>query len=107
LPNVFNSTRLREARERQGFCQVTLSRASGIAVTSISAWENGHYKPSARMLRVLAETLDRSPEWFYGGNVVEPTAVPANGHSVLSIEMLQAALQGLTIEVTTTIKVVE
>jgi transcriptional regulator with XRE-family HTH domain len=64
--------RIREAREAMGLTQVGLAtrtklidvKGEGISRTVIIGYEAGNYKPGAREMRILCETLSITPNWL-------------------------------------------
>lgn len=64
--------RLREAREALGLTQVGLAtrtkiadkKGEGISRTVLIGYEAGTYKPGAREIRILCETLSVTPNWL-------------------------------------------
>lgn len=58
--------RLREAREKRGFTQASLSKEAGLPATTISHFESGSRKPSFDNLRRLTKVLGVSTDYLMG-----------------------------------------
>ena len=57
-----NLSKLRRARLAVGLSIDDLAQAVGVAVSTISTWENGVSSPSAKRIPKLAEALKVPPE---------------------------------------------
>lgn len=83
--------RIKEAREKRQWTQAILSNRTklldpnkeGISRTVLVGYESGKYKPGARELRLLADTLHVTPNWLLYG-----TEKPFRA-SLPSVEFLQ------------------
>jgi transcriptional regulator with XRE-family HTH domain len=65
---VFSPQRLRKAVSEAGLTQQTLAFRLGRSVRGIQNWYSGTTAPKGQILELLAEVVDRDPDWFY----VEP-----------------------------------
>lgn len=83
--------RIKEAREKRQWTQAILSNRTklldpnkeGVSRTVLVGYESGKYKPGARELRLLADTLHVTPNWLLYG-----TEKPFRA-SLPSVEFLQ------------------
>jgi len=74
-PEISLGKRIREVREKRGLSLEGLSRLTklmdsekvGISRTVLTGYEKGKFKPGARELRVLFETLGLTPNWLILG----------------------------------------
>lgn len=57
----FSGAALRQARINRGLSHDALGRLTGRARPNLIAWEQGHYRPTPRLLVILAEALDIDP----------------------------------------------
>jgi len=57
----FSGAALRRARVNRGLSHDALGRLTGRARPNLIAWEQGHYRPTPRLLVILAEALDIDP----------------------------------------------
>lgn len=60
------AVRIRDARIEAKMTQTQLASATGFALRTIQAWEQGTRSPRAMALRALARELDKPLLWFYG-----------------------------------------
>ena len=60
------ATRLREARERQGFNQAQLAQRAELQPSAIAHFEANRRKPSFENVRRLAKALDVSSDYLMG-----------------------------------------
>ncbi len=65
MKSIF-ATRLREARQRKGWTINQMAEKAGVAVNSISGYENGKSEPTMFPLTLLADTLDVTTDWLTG-----------------------------------------
>jgi len=72
-PQEFNPSRLRLARKRRGLTKSKLAAKIGVEPRSVSAYENGEFRPDAENIDQLARNLGFPPEFFYGADLDEPT----------------------------------
>lgn len=63
------SYRLNKAMNIRNIKQAELSKATGIAKSSISLYVSGRYEPKTDKIYALAKALDISPEWLAGFDV--------------------------------------
>jgi transcriptional regulator with XRE-family HTH domain len=68
---------LKTIRELQGFTQSELSRRSGIAQPSISAFEKGRLEMGLKTVRILADALSVHPAVIAFPDWDGPTQAPA------------------------------
>jgi transcriptional regulator with XRE-family HTH domain len=59
--------RLKEARERAGVTLIRLAERTGYAITTLSGVENGHDRPSKRLLGKWIEALQLKAAWVETG----------------------------------------
>lgn len=60
------STRIKKAREMNGFTQKEVSKETGIKQSVISRYENGTIEPSLEKIGILAEFYGVSIDWLFG-----------------------------------------
>jgi transcriptional regulator with XRE-family HTH domain len=60
--------RIRKAREVAGLEQQDLADALYMSRAAVSAWENGHSKPAARKLAVIATVTGVPASWLVSGS---------------------------------------
>lgn len=68
--------RIRSAREAKGWTQTTLANMTkeidphrkGVSRTVLVGYESGQFKPGAREIRILCETLSLTPNWLIYGD---------------------------------------
>jgi len=65
-PSAVFPDRLRCAREYRGLTQGELAERAGLQPSAISHFETGTRKPSFDNLRLLADTLDVTTDYFLG-----------------------------------------
>jgi transcriptional regulator with XRE-family HTH domain len=58
--------RLKSLREQRGWSQRELSRQCGLGETAIGLYERGDAEPTAKHLRMMAETLAVSTDYLLG-----------------------------------------
>jgi transcriptional regulator with XRE-family HTH domain len=91
VPEDGMGERIKEAREKRQWTQAILSNRTklldpnkeGVSRTVLVGYESGKYKPGARELRLLADTLHVTPNWLLYG-----TEKPFRA-SLPSVEFLQ------------------
>ena len=71
-PN-FNPGRLTLARRRRGLNKTDLAQKVGLDLRSITAYENGEFKPSGTTITEIARTLRFPQSFFFGEDLHEPT----------------------------------
>jgi transcriptional regulator with XRE-family HTH domain len=59
--------RLKKLRQEKGYSQSELSNLVELHYTNLGKYERGQAKPSAEMLKKLAETLSVSTDYLYNG----------------------------------------
>jgi len=84
--------RLKHARELAGVTLAELARLTGYALTTLSSVENGHDKPSQRLLEKWTSALGISATWLKTGKG-EPFARAAETHGAKTALELDAALR--------------
>lgn len=62
---VFSPERLKEAVSGAGLTQQTLAFRLGRSVRGIQNWYSGTTAPKGQVLELLAQIVDREPDWFY------------------------------------------
>lgn len=65
-PSAVFPERLRRAREYRGLNQAELAKKAGMQPSAVSHFETGTRKPSFDNLRILADTLDVTTDYFLG-----------------------------------------
>ncbi len=66
--------RIKQARDRAGIKQGDLAGRLGIALPTLSKYENGHRIPDAELLAVMASILNCDPGWLLTGSGSYPEA---------------------------------
>src|ERR1700722_15291970 len=69
----FNPSRLTLARKRRGMTKTKLASKIGVELRSMSAYENGEFRPEDENVDRLARTLAFPRSFFFGGDLDEPT----------------------------------
>lgn len=59
--------RVAAQRGRSGMTQEELARKAGISVSYVTMMERGKRVPRWKMLEVIAQALDTTPEWLMSG----------------------------------------
>ena len=62
--------RLFECRRYKGMSQLDLTLASGIAQSQLSRYEGGHNIPTPHLAFILAQVLDTTVDYLYGGDLL-------------------------------------
>ena len=75
--------RLRDARKKAHLTLAQLARLTGYGVSTISSVENGHYRPSARLVAKIIEVLHLNPDWLKTGK--EPVFLVPKGATALHV----------------------
>ncbi|GHF14687.1 transcriptional regulator [Kordiimonas sediminis] len=84
---MFNSDRLKLARERRGLTKRILAESVGLSVRALSNYENKlDYDPKQETVASLAEALNFPVEFFYGESVDTPTIETASFRSMYSLQ---------------------
>jgi Zn-dependent peptidase ImmA (M78 family)/transcriptional regulator with XRE-family HTH domain len=68
----FNPSRLAVARRRRGMTKTDLALAVGLELRTISAYEAGEFKPSAKAVADLGRVLKFPVTFFFGEDLHEP-----------------------------------
>lgn len=68
--------RMRDARKRLAMKQEAAARALGVAVATLSRWEQGHFTPGAQHLSRIAVLLQVTMDWLCGVQVAAPSLLP-------------------------------
>ena len=63
--------RIREARQKLGLTQKELAGRTGVSSQTVWSWEAGRVKPKHEHLEELAFSLEVSPAWVLGRDVLE------------------------------------
>lgn len=66
--NIGLGDRIRKAREDAGIIQEQLAERIGIAVPTLSKYENGHRTPEADILEKMVQVLKCDPAWLLMGD---------------------------------------
>ncbi|QNE18697.1 ImmA/IrrE family metallo-endopeptidase [Kribbella qitaiheensis] len=64
-------TRLKIARKRRGLTLTALAKSTDISSRSLSAYENGEWKPTSESLQTIAHVLDFPIQFFHGDELDE------------------------------------
>ncbi len=70
---LFNPSRLTLARKRRGLTMLKLASLIGVEPRSLSAYENGEFRPEHDRLAELAKALCFPQTFFFGDDLDEPT----------------------------------
>jgi transcriptional regulator with XRE-family HTH domain len=93
--NISFGERLRDLRIQKKLSQAELGHLVGVQATHIGRYERGESKPSAKYLKLLADSLDVSADYLYDG--IEEDAAVADLKDKELVEMFKK-LDTLSIE---------
>ena len=71
---MFNSSRLKVARQRSGLTKRQLAESIGVDPRAISGFEAGEYDPSEDNLTSIAQALDYPKQFFFADDIDIPDA---------------------------------
>lgn len=70
-PQEFNPNRLTLARKRRGLTKIKLAELLNIEVRSVTAYENGEFRPDPQRLQDMAASLGFPQQFFFGDDLQE------------------------------------
>ena len=84
---MLNPSRLAVARKRRGLTLTGLAKLTDVSTRSLSAFENGHKRPSEETLLRLAGTLDVAPAFLTADDIEE---IPVDAVSFRALSKMTA-----------------
>lgn len=86
-----NYENIKKLRRAKGWTQPELAARSGVAVNTISAWENGRNEPTGTSLQAVADALGCTTDYLCGIEVPESVKKSTDSDRVFLIEQLMEA----------------